>query len=102
MDKIKSWDFTNPPPLPFSLMPPYPNDTPKFHLIIKRCVKDDEMITWKEAFGAVYWGKKQKQQQQQKKHCFQNILGGLQQATTPLQRMRVNDSMRETDSHILM
>ena len=51
MDKNKNHG-TSPspphPPLPFSLMTPYPNNTPLFHLIyIKRCVKDVEMIALK-------------------------------------------------------
>ena len=53
------------PPLLFSLMTPYLNETPKFHLIyIKICVKDVEMITQKRLVQFI-----------EKKSYFKNLRG---------------------------
>ena len=57
------------PPLPILFDDPYPNDTPKCHLIYiiymrKGCIND-----YIEAFGAVHWAKK----------LFKKTLSGLQQ-----------------------
>ena len=47
MDKIKIMGFHQPPTIIFD-DPPFPNDTPKFHLIyIKRWVIDVKAITYK-------------------------------------------------------
>ena len=71
--------------------PPYPNDTPKFHLIyMKRCVKDVNKLhrgVWRSVLV-----KKQKQNKKTNKKTKQNkkkrCLGGP--ATIPLRRTRVN------------
>ena len=45
MDKIKIIGFYQPPTKIFDVPPPYPKDTPKFHLIyIKRCVIDVKTV----------------------------------------------------------
>ena len=56
MGEIKIMGFHQ-PPLPFSLMTPIPKRHPLISPRIKRCVKDVEN-DYLEAFGAVYWAKK--------------------------------------------
>ena len=77
MDKTKIMGFHQPPHHNL-WRPPYPNHTPKFHLIyVKRCVKDVKTITLK-LFAQFIGGKT----------LLSNNLRGV--ATTPLWRTRVN------------
>ena len=76
MDKIKVMGFHQPLSTIFFDDPPYPNDTPKFHLIyIKRSVKDVKRLhrsVWCSLLG---------------KKTVKKILWGLQQ--NPLRGTRV-------------